>query len=89
VDVVAQGEIHLQYLWQMAGDLGRQVIRALASTNLGLAAHELRRATGIDSSHLSKTLRDLTAGELVTEDAGRFAIGIGLLSRWITHRGLR
>jgi DNA-binding transcriptional ArsR family regulator len=89
VDVIVQGEIHLQYLWQMAGDPGRQVMRALLSAEDRLTAHEISRATDIDRRLLSRALRELTAADIVTEDAGRFAAGIGLLSRWIDYGGWR
>jgi DNA-binding transcriptional ArsR family regulator len=88
-EVVEQGDIHLGYLWDTASDDGRQVLRALARTEVALTADGLRHATGIEQRQLGRTLRDLTTAEIVTENAGRHSIGIGLLSRWITNRGLR
>lgn len=82
-EVVEQGEVHLRYLWEMVGSQGQQVIRALAPADGGLTLDELRRSSGLSSRQLRRTLRELAISELVRESAGRFAIEIGLLSRWL------
>ena len=88
-EVIEQGDIHLSYFWDAAGTDGQLVLRALAGTEVGMTSDGLRHATGIEQRQLGRTLRDLTTAEIVTENAGRHSIGIGLLSRWIANRGLR
>ncbi len=87
--VVQQGAIHLRYLWEMAGASGQPILQALSQAPAPLSFDELRRAAGLSSARLRHTLRELADAELVPDAAGRYAVEIGLLSRWITHGELR
>ena len=87
--VVQQGAIHLRYLWEIASASGQPVLQALSRAPGSLSLDELRRAADLSSARLRRILRELIDAELVQETAGRYAVEIGLLSRWITHGELR
>jgi HEAT repeat protein len=81
--VVEQGDIHLRYLWESAGDSGHAIVKRLAEQGAALTANELREQTGASAESLHRVLERLTALEIVTQRAGRYALRMELLGRWL------
>jgi len=84
--VIEQGDIHLRYLWESAGDTGQAIVKRLAETDAALATDELREQTGTSADSLHRVLERLTALEIVTQRAGRYELRMELLGRWLRGR---
>lgn len=85
--VIEQGDIHLRYLWESAGDTGRAIVKRLAEKDAALTADELREQTDQSAESLHPVLERLTALDIITQRAGRYALRMELLGRWL--RGTR
>jgi hypothetical protein len=82
-EVAAQGEIHLRYLWESAGTDGQETLRLLAASEAGLTTEELEESAQSDAASQADVLRGLSGMELVSQEADRWQLRIGLLGRWL------
>ena len=82
-EVVEQGEIHLRYLWENAGEAGQAALAALSRASAGLTQEETAEATGVGATALSRALTHLEGWDLVTEERGRYRSTMGLVGRWL------
>jgi len=81
--VVEQGDIHLRYLWEGAGEECRPLLLALAETEEGLSERELEERLGWSAAGVREAVETLLAWELVVECGSRWVLRAGLLSRWL------
>jgi len=86
-EVVEQGDIHLRYLWESAGELGRPVVKLLAERDTSLAGAELQEGLDVSPERLAETLDDLLASEVVLCRAQRYSLRMELLGRWLRSAG--
>ena len=82
-EVIEQGDIHLRYLWESAGEEGRALLQALAEREGGMTEEQLRAGLGLGSGSVRKLLKRLTAAELVVGRESKYALRMSLLSRWL------
>ena len=82
-EVVEQGEIHLRYLWENAGEAGQAVLAALSRAPVGLTREETAEATGLGATVLGRALSHLEGWDLVEEERGRYRSAMGLVGRWL------
>jgi hypothetical protein len=81
--VIEQGDIHLRYLWETAEEGGKALLQALAGRDAGLTEEELGKSLGFEPPSLRKLLKQFTAVELVVGRESRYALRMGLFSRWL------
>ncbi|MFB3882673.1 MAG: HEAT repeat domain-containing protein [Armatimonadota bacterium] len=82
-EVVDQGDIHLRYLWDSAGEDGQPIVRRLAEADRSLGVDELRRCTGLSDARLNRALERLVGLDLVSRSADRAWLRLELLGRWL------
>jgi len=96
-EVVEQGEIHLRYLWELAGASGRAVLRELArpcrpalsareGAGVPTPANELARLTGITAAESARTVKMLRGLDLIAMESGYCRLRVGLLGRWLANK---
>lgn len=86
-EVVEQGEIHLQYLWELAGARGREVLRELAGTEGWEETRHLTRSARMTAGVAATTIDALTRSALIFTQSGHCRPRVGLLGRWLASRG--
>jgi len=82
-EVVEQGDVHLRYLWDTAGEDARAALRALCRAEPGLTPEELAAAADLDAAAAAAAARELAAADLLAREGERYRLAIGLLGRWL------
>ncbi|HUU53289.1 MAG TPA: HEAT repeat domain-containing protein [Armatimonadota bacterium] len=82
-EVVEQGDIHLRYLWEGAGEECRAVMLALSQAEAGLSERELEERLGWSATGVREAVETLLAWELVVGSGSRWVLRTGLLPRWL------
>ncbi len=81
--VVEQGEVHLRYLWESAGEECQPLLLALSETEVSLDERELGARLGWNGRRVEEAVAKLAAVELAAASGSGWAIRAGLLSRWL------
>jgi len=89
-DLSEWGEAHLRYLWDLAADGERPLLRALARCPGPATVDEIGAAAGLPGEVVAASLESMAAKFLVTvvgERTPRYWFQTGLFRVWIVHGG--
>jgi hypothetical protein len=82
-EVVEQGDVHLRYLWESAGESGRPIVKLLAEQERSFGADELQERLGVGREPIERAIEHLLGLEIVMRGAGRHRLRVELLGCWL------